>query len=102
MDPLGAFALTTFFIAATQHAAATQYYQYAAQAQAACPCPVAAAPGWVAPPLPYYYAAPSEPARPAQGNPAATREFVQHWQGFMEPAVSRSGSPTPLFHSSQR
>lgn len=91
MDPLAVFALSFMTIAAANNAAVMQHY--AASAQYAYPA--YAQPGWGAPPALYVPGvAPVQPSRPAfpvemaptpKGNSAASREFVEHWQNFIEP-----------------
>ena len=51
------------------------------------------------PALPTYWA---EVASVPRSSASSSREFVEHWQNFMDPSVSRSTAPLPGFGFGQR
>ena len=101
MDPLSIFALTVATMVAAENAALAHRYAVAAQYGH----PVAARPAWEAAPhaYPYAYAPVARSAAavpgwiagadvapvPRSSSSPSSDAFIERWQNFMEPSVSR-------------
>jgi hypothetical protein len=105
MEAFAFFALTLGAIAANNAAVMDHYYgRYGYPAYYAQPAAVQ--PRWDAPAAVYIPVEPVVSRRAAAPVPrcssSCSGEFIEHWQNFMEPSVSRSSAPLPGFGRGQR